>query len=216
MPAPFDKVEDALTFSKGRTKTGRDTQAAKIKDKVARGPVVALWQQTMLRHYPRVPVVAFSDARFGIFKKALALNLRGVDLADFFEWAVTAWQPLRSGKLAWLNRTKELLPVTPSLDVLARYLRVFAKLYADRLTEQSLNEAKQKPTREQELAVKLADAQAQIARQATELTRRRRTRVIRAEIVPREPSRTAVNRDTLTTAGMVYADDEVLEGWKDE
>lgn len=138
----FGAIEDAVGTIRARSSALRAQKIARVNSSFRYQSIVALWQETVLRYYPRVPVVGMTAKQFAMFKKLITAQLKNVDVVAFFEWVVSHWVELRGGPLAWMNRKTELVPLTPSLDVLSRYLRVFIKVYAESVTLDQVSEEK--------------------------------------------------------------------------
>ena len=179
----------------------------------------AVWVKAMQRNYEHVPLVHMTEKSYGIFKKSANLNFKDTQkLPAFITWCVDNWPALRGGKLSWLNKKKESMPLVPDLDVLGRLLRVFAKAYAEHCAGEDINEKRKVGDSgkivEAKLGAALRDADyhkkqaAALAAQVERLRMHGGAGRIREKVVP-------ISRAAIKQAEEIYNDSEDIGEWKE-
>lgn len=182
--------------------------------------VRAVWFKAMQRNYEHVPLVHMTEKSYGIFKKHVHLNFPNTQkLPAFLTWCVDNWSSLRGGKLSWLNKKKESMPLVPDIDVVGRLLRVFAKAYAEYCAGEDINEKRKigdsgKIT-EAKLSVALRDAEyhkrqaAALAAQVKSLRTGTPAIKTKAKVVP-------ISREAIKQAEAIYNDSGDIGEWKEK
>lgn len=212
----FGSVEEALAAARQRGALRRASKAATVNTTMTQGSVLACWNEVMLRYYPRVPVIHLTGKEFGIFKKAVRLNLPSVDLPHFFDWTISGWVQMRGSKLAWMNRKVELLPLAPTLTVVAKYLRVFARLYSEAQMQEELAQQRPAASRLEETEVALREAEARLAKEQAERHKLAAANEKLRRIRPQAPSSLkSISKKDTEHARRMYEDDGEIGSWQD-
>lgn len=185
----FATLEEAVATSTAQTRASRGRKIERAKGGLLYESIIALWKEVMLAKYPTVPPIGFKRTEVRQFKLSLQRFTENVDLREFFTWAVNNWVALRGGKLSWMNIKQELIPLAPSLDVLAKYMKVFGREYANQQVAAHLEEDKQKVTETDRLSLELRQTRAALAESE------RRRRVERAEAIRRPVAVTPLEED---------------------
>lgn len=195
-----------------RSRVTRSARASRLSIQVTHGAVIAAWKETMLKYYPRVPVVHFTIPEFKKFRTTARYNLVDVDLVEFFDWAIAQWEILRGGRLQWMNNKKEQLPATPRLDILSRYLKTFARAYAEDVT---LADGIHDPEAEgqRNLKKKLKDMELKLAQETMANVRLKRDnkRLLRSRPTSRTRPKVPISSATMEEAKANYEQDTVEE-----
>jgi len=170
----FETIDEALTFSEKRitrSRTAKVAKAVRPGGQLTLAGVKATWSASMLKHYPSVPPVTFTQKEFAIFKAKVQPMLATCNLSELFDFIVSSWQTLRETKFIWLRVKGKDVALAPALPEMMRYWKIFAQAFADSRMVQANNETKGKRTAIEELEDKLATERAEKARLSAEKAR---------------------------------------------
>ncbi len=217
----FETISDAITFSEKRITRRRAEKVAKATrpgSQLTLAGVKATWAAAMLKHYPSVPPVSFTQKDFAIFKAKVQPLLATCNLSELFDYIVSSWQALRETKFVWLRVKGKDVALAPSLPEMMRYWKIFAQAFADSRMAETTNDIRAKRTEVEELEDKLAAERAEKAKIAAERAKLQE-RLAKAErMAYAKPSTTHTPEPSLSERQKkladTYNDDTDLPDWR--